>query len=235
MTNFPSRVVVMGAGAVTGAILMFAGALSAAPAPITTSAASTPTPTYQGRYDAILTPSVEVRPPAPAGPGPQKDAAEPTTQPSAPTSSPTPTTQPVPTTRAPQPTPRPVPAPRPAATTPAPSPPVVNQEPVRPATVTGRCNGLGVAANVARACSVITREFPEIRVIGGRQSRPGNPTSCHPRGLALDFMIRDRALGDRVAAYIRENRRTLDATPVILWQVPAHYDHVHVSFSPCRG
>jgi len=69
--------------------------------------------------------------------------------------------------------------------------------------------------------------------VGGVASRPGNPTSDHPRGYALDFMV-DTPTGDALAAYAEENSEAL-GIKYILWQVSAHYDHVHISFNDNPG
>jgi hypothetical protein len=64
-------------------------------------------------------------------------------------------------------------------------------------------------------------------------SRPGNPTSDHPRGYALDFMV-DRSTGDALAAYAEENSEALGVS-YVLWRVADHYDHVHISFEDDGG
>lgn len=69
--------------------------------------------------------------------------------------------------------------------------------------------------------------------VGGLASRPGNPTSDHPRGLALDFMV-DTATGNALADYAEENSDAL-GIKYIIWQEPAHYDHVHISFNATPG
>jgi len=69
--------------------------------------------------------------------------------------------------------------------------------------------------------------------IGGVASRPGNPSSDHPKGLALDFMV-DTSTGDALAAYADENSAELGIN-YILWQVADHYDHVHISFNSEPG
>lgn len=91
-----------------------------------------------------------------------------------------------------------------------------------------------------------------ITTIGGRANR-GNPTSDHPRGLALDFMVnRDAKRGDIVAAYFVANAQAENVKYVIwkdkIWQggppmdwaslpvdygpgyTARHMDHVHVSY-----
>jgi len=69
--------------------------------------------------------------------------------------------------------------------------------------------------------------------VGGVAQRPGNPNSDHPRGLALDFMV-DTSTGDALAAYAEEHSSELGIN-YILWQVAAHYDHVHISFNSKPG
>ena len=69
--------------------------------------------------------------------------------------------------------------------------------------------------------------------VGGVAQRPGNPNSDHPRGLALDFMV-DPSTGDALAAYAEEHTSELGIN-YILWQVPSHYDHVHISFNDEPG
>jgi hypothetical protein len=99
-----------------------------------------------------------------------------------------------------------------------------------------KCANIGLLVAPMAACNRILAAFPQIKSVLGVGSRPDNPTSCHPKGLAIDFMVgTDKALGDRLFAFITANRIALGASPVILWQVPDHLDHVHVSFEPCKG
>lgn len=90
----------------------------------------------------------------------------------------------------------------------------------------------GVAAHVAQAGHHLEELFGVEDVIGVA-SRPGNPTSDHPRGYALDFMV-DRSTGDALAAYAEENSEELGIS-YILWEVAGHYDHVHISFDDESG
>lgn len=69
--------------------------------------------------------------------------------------------------------------------------------------------------------------------VGGVAQRPGNPNSDHPRGLALDFTV-DNSTGDALAAYAEDHTEELGIN-YILWQVPDHYDHVHISFNSKPG
>jgi hypothetical protein len=139
-------------------------------------------------------------------------------------------------------TPRPVPTTRPAptrapSTTSAPRPPVVKPPalpPVKVPNLSPVCNGINVLSQVTKACNDILGAVSGITSVGGRGSRPDNPTSCHPLGLALDLMVgRNRVLGDLIYAYVKLNKTRLGIT-TILWRVPDHYDHVHLSFAPCN-
>ncbi|MDQ3477228.1 MAG: hypothetical protein M3492_13125 [Actinomycetota bacterium] len=69
--------------------------------------------------------------------------------------------------------------------------------------------------------------------VGGLASRPGNSASDHPRGYALDFMV-NTSTGNALAAYADENSDAL-GIKYIIWQEPAHYDHVHISFNNSPG
>jgi hypothetical protein len=88
-----------------------------------------------------------------------------------------------------------------------------------------------VKPNAAAACNEIAAAFPEIKVIGGIGARAN--ASCHPTGHALDLMVSSNALGDRVAAYAKANKDRLGIA-LILWEVANHFDHVHLSFVPCK-
>lgn len=92
----------------------------------------------------------------------------------------------------------------------------------------------GVKPHVAEAGYHLMAVFdlPESSV-GGVASRPGNPTSDHPRGLALDFMV-NTSTGSALADYADENSEAL-GIKYILWQVADHYDHVHISFNDRAG
>ena len=90
----------------------------------------------------------------------------------------------------------------------------------------------GVAAHVARAGHHLQERFG-VEDVGGVAKRPGNPSSDHPRGYALDFMV-DRSTGDALAAYAEEHAEEL-GIKYILWRVANHYDHVHISFTNSPG
>lgn len=92
----------------------------------------------------------------------------------------------------------------------------------------------GVVPHVARAGHHLQDKFG-VDDVGGVASRPNNPTSDHPSGHALDFMV-DTATGNALAAYARAHAEEL-GIKYVLWQVADHYDHVHISFtsSGARG
>lgn len=86
----------------------------------------------------------------------------------------------------------------------------------------------GVKPHVAQVGHYLSTMFG-IDDVGGVASRPGNPTSDHPSGYALDFMV-DKKTGDILNEFILAHSEALGVT-YTMWQVAAHYDHVHVSFS----
>ena len=92
----------------------------------------------------------------------------------------------------------------------------------------------GVKPHVAQAGYHLLTVFGlSESVVGGVAQRPGNSVSDHPRGLALDFMV-DTSTGNALAAYAEEHSAELGIS-YILWQVSAHYDHVHISFAGRPG
>jgi len=129
-------------------------------------------------------------------------------------------------TATPTPTPKPKPKPKPSTVKPAP----VEVAPVA-VTSSAKCKGIGVLPNVVAACNQIVAAFPELGTIGGRAARAN--ASCHPSGQALDLMVTSNALGDRISAYAKAHKAELGIA-LILWEVPNHFDHVHLSFAPCR-
>lgn len=105
-----------------------------------------------------------------------------------------------------------------------------------------------VKPHVAAAANEVGPKFGISTVLGkGERTTPG---SDHPKGLALDFMVRG-SRGTSLAEYVRANARRLAVTYVIwqqrIWsterdaegwrqmadrgdQTANHFDHVHVSF-----
>src|SRR3954449_5291247 len=87
--------------------------------------------------------------------------------------------------------------------------------------------------------------------VGGYRAIGSVPNSDHPKGLALDFMTRNRVKGDALAAdVIATGKGSYNVTYVIWWRQihsldsrgwrpyfgpSAHTDHVHVSFGVQAG
>jgi hypothetical protein len=103
--------------------------------------------------------------------------------------------------------------------------------------------GYGLVGNAARGLNALRPLIPEGTVLHGRGARPNNPSSDHPKGLALDIMTRDNAFANRIiqkfkttpgAHYWIWNGRLGDVDR--LWVHYAytafggHYDHVHLSW-----
>lgn len=90
----------------------------------------------------------------------------------------------------------------------------------------------GVEPHVAAAGHHLQEKFG-VDDVGGVAERPDNPTSDHPSGYALDFMV-DRSTGDALADYAEEHTEAL-GIKYILWETEDHYDHVHISFDDEAG
>jgi hypothetical protein len=113
---------------------------------------------------------------------------------------------------------------------------IAQPPPVPKLTSNSKCGNIGLLPAPKAACNQVLAAFPEIKSVLGVGGRAGNPNSCHPKGLAIDFIVgTNKALGDRLYAFVIARRSALGATPVVLWQVADHFDHVHVSFEPCKG
>jgi len=88
---------------------------------------------------------------------------------------------------------------------------------------------LGLNPDALRVLRCVRQSAPEIRGFIGRAARPGNPTSDHPAGNAVDVMIPDYrspagvAVGDRIAAWLLANRKQLGVKYVVwnerIWSV----------------
>lgn len=109
---------------------------------------------------------------------------------------------------------------------------------------------LGPVKKHVRAAAEEISAYSGITAIGGWRATGSVPGSDHPKGLAIDVMIKNRTQGDSVAAYVISNAERFAVTYIIWyerqWQdgkwVPyshpggnsdtlAHRDHVHVSFA----
>lgn len=88
--------------------------------------------------------------------------------------------------------------------------------------------GAGLRPNAANLAAYVRDTYPGVLSIGGvRQDRLPD----HPSGRALDIMVGgNTALGNDILADIKAQAARFGVS-YTLWQVPAHYDHVHVTVS----
>ena len=83
----------------------------------------------------------------------------------------------------------------------------------------------GLCPNAVALAQYIAATYP-VQSIGGVRA---DPLPDHPSGHALDLMIgNDMALGDRIAADMRAQAGRF-GVKYVLWRVPDHYSHVHVT------
>ena len=84
----------------------------------------------------------------------------------------------------------------------------------------------GLRPNAANLAQYIAANYPGVQSIGG--VRP-DPLPDHPSGRAIDVMIgTNMGLGDMIAADIRSQTGRFNVS-YVLWRVPNHFNHVHVS------
>jgi hypothetical protein len=81
----------------------------------------------------------------------------------------------------------------------------------------------GVCGNAWALANYVTANYA-VRSIGG--IRPDRLPD-HPSGHAIDIMV-DSSTGNAIAADLRANPGRF-GIKYMLWQVPAHYDHIHVT------
>lgn len=100
-----------------------------------------------------------------------------------------------------------------------------------------------VSSNVARAADYFGSRFG-IGTVGGWRAHGSVPGSDHPKGLALDFMIKNRSQGSNLASDVIRSYKQWNVKYVIwnrmIWSPQKgwrkysgpsdHTDHVHVSF-----
>ena len=108
-----------------------------------------------------------------------------------------------------------------------------------------------VKPHVKAAAEEVGNKFNVSRIYGFGQ-RPGNSTSDHPLGLALDY-VSSGSQGDAIASYVQANYQRL-SVKYIIWEQRVwypgkqwahmadrgsisanHFDHVHVSFNATPG
>ncbi len=84
----------------------------------------------------------------------------------------------------------------------------------------------GLRANASNLAQYIANTYPGVSSIGG--VRP-DPLPDHPSGRAIDVMIgNNMGLGDTIAADIRSQTGRFNVS-YVLWRVPNHFNHVHIS------
>ena len=81
----------------------------------------------------------------------------------------------------------------------------------------------GVCPNAWSLANYISANYA-VRSIGGIRS---DALPDHPSGHALDLMV-DTATGNAIYADLSSNPGRF-GIKYMLWQVPSHYDHVHVT------
>lgn len=86
--------------------------------------------------------------------------------------------------------------------------------------------GSGLCPNAWALADYIRDTYPGVQSIGGvRQDRLPD----HPSGHALDIMVGGNSgLGSAINADVKAQRERF-GVKYTLWQVPQHYDHVHVT------
>jgi hypothetical protein len=86
--------------------------------------------------------------------------------------------------------------------------------------------GSGLVPNAANLASYIRANYPGVQSIGGVRS---DPYPDHPSGRAIDIMVGgDTGLGNAIHADILSQSGNFGVS-YTLWQVAAHYDHIHVT------
>lgn len=107
-----------------------------------------------------------------------------------------------------------------------------------------RGGDLGLVGNAAAALPAIRQAAGANVQLGGKAARPNNPSSDHPKGLAVDVMTRDPAVAARVIAAFKRTRgakyfiwngrlghRNRLWLTYVYTKFGGHYDHVHLSWS----
>ena len=86
--------------------------------------------------------------------------------------------------------------------------------------------GGGLVPNARAIVDYVESAYPGVIEIGGVRA---DALPDHPSGRAVDIMIgANMALGDAIAADIRSQSARFNVA-YVLWKVPAHFNHVHVS------
>jgi hypothetical protein len=86
--------------------------------------------------------------------------------------------------------------------------------------------GGGLCPNASSLAAYVRNTYPGVLSIGG--VRP-DPLPDHPSGHAIDIMVGgNTALGNMIKNDIASQSGNF-GVKYILWQVPSHYDHIHVT------
>lgn len=86
--------------------------------------------------------------------------------------------------------------------------------------------GNGLCPNAWALASYIQNQYPGVQSIGGVRS---DRLPDHPSGHALDIMIgSNMGLGDMIRSDIQSQSARF-GVKYILWRVPNHFNHVHVT------
>lgn len=94
--------------------------------------------------------------------------------------------------------------------------------------------GYGLKPQSLVALQAIQSKFPMVPLTSAVGSRENDAYEWHPNGRGLDMGIPDpfspkgKALGDMMNRWIQANKDILGVQGT-LWQVPDHFDHIHVS------
>jgi hypothetical protein len=98
----------------------------------------------------------------------------------------------------------------------------------QPAHAVPLVGGGGLVPNAANLASYIRNTYPGVLSIGGVRA---DPLPDHPSGRAIDIMVGgNTGLGNAIHADIMGQRGNFGVS-YTLWQVAAHYDHIHVTVS----
>jgi hypothetical protein len=86
--------------------------------------------------------------------------------------------------------------------------------------------GSGLVPNAANLASYIRATYPGVLSIGGVRA---DPYPDHPSARAIDIMVGgNTGLGNAIHADILSQSGNFGVS-YTLWQVAAHYDHIHVT------
>jgi hypothetical protein len=98
--------------------------------------------------------------------------------------------------------------------------------PAMPARAIPIVGGSGLVPNAANLASYIRANYPGVLSIGGVRA---DPLPDHPSGRAIDIMVGGNTnLGNAIHADILSQSGNFGVS-YTLWQVAAHYDHIHVT------